>query len=129
MDRLGIAVPVEEIYERYFDSPVNSGHVLVFQEMEGPTSCIVLDTYRDPLDQLDMIQMGWRSQGEDHELRRLSRKFYDECEFAVRYQEGQSVLSEKLREDRYPRTFRYHAVFEQRMKRYVNDADSPNLKE
>lgn len=129
MDRLGIAVPVEEIYERYFDSPVNSGHVLVFQEMEGPTSCIVLDTYRDPLDQLDMIQMGWRSQGEDHELRRLSRKFYDECEFAVRYQEGQSVLSEKLREDRYPRTFRYHAVFEQRMKRYVNDAKSPDLNE
>jgi hypothetical protein len=129
MDRLGIAVPVEEIYERYFDSPVNTGHVLVFQETKGPNSCIVLDTYRDPLDQLDMIQVGWRSQVEDYELRRLSRKFYDECEFAVRYQEGQSVLSEKLREDRYPRTLRYHTVFEQRMKRYVKNADSPNLKE
>ncbi|EGG32139.1 hypothetical protein HMPREF9412_3311 [Paenibacillus sp. HGF5] len=38
-------------------------------------------------------------------------------------------MSEKLREDRYPRSFRYHTVFEQRMKRYVNYADSPNLKE
>lgn len=129
MDRLGITVPVRDIYERYFDSPVNSGHVLVFHEVEDSVSCIVLDTYRDPLDQLDLIHLGWRSHSRDNEIRRLSRKFYDECEFAVRYQEGQSVLYEMLREDRYPRQFRYDTVFEQKMKRYVNFAGSPKSKE
>lgn len=44
----------------------------------------------------------------------ISRTIYDECEFAVRYQEGQSVLYEMLREDRYPRQFHYDTVFEQR---------------
>ncbi|KOR89132.1 hypothetical protein [Paenibacillus solani] len=126
MDWLGISVPVSDIYERYFESPVNSGHILVFEQTSDSTSCIVLDTYRDPLDQMDVIRLGWRSKYEDREIRRISRKFYDECEFAIRYQEGQSVLSEWLREELYPRKFHYQTLFEQRIKRYVNLMESSN---
>ncbi|GIO29415.1 MULTISPECIES: hypothetical protein [Paenibacillus] len=67
---------------------------------------------------LDMIRFGWRSQGHHRELQRLSRQLYDECEFPVRYEEGQSVLYRVLQEDRYPRKFYYHTVFEQRLKKY-----------
>ena len=118
MDALGVPVPIEKIYERFFDQPIHSGHVLVFANKEQPGPCIVLDTYRDPLDQLDMIRFGWRSQGRHRELQRLSRQLYEECEFSVRYEEGQSVLYRVLQEDRYPRKFYYNTVFEQRLKRY-----------
>lgn len=119
MDVLSIHVPIEAIYERYFDHPVNTGDVLVFGREEQPGSCIVLDTYRDPLDQLDMIRFGWRTKENIEEVQRLSRLLYDECEYAVCYSEGQSVLLDVLREDKYPRKFHYVTLFEQRIKRYL----------
>ncbi|MEK4155981.1 hypothetical protein NST45_14055 [Paenibacillus sp. FSL R7-0163] len=118
MDQLGITVPVAEIYEHFFANPVHNGHVLVYSNPVQPNACIVLDTYRDPLDQLDMIYFGWRCSSEIDLIRELSRRFYDECEFAVRYEEGQSVLYKLLKEDTYPRKFYYNTVFEQQLKRY-----------
>ncbi|BFH63368.1 hypothetical protein [Paenibacillus azoreducens] len=122
MDALGIPVPIKEIYEHYFDQPVHNGDVLVFANKQQPDTCIVLDTYRDPLDQLDMIQFGWRLSSDDssvRQLRQLSRRLYDDCDDAVRYEEGQSVLYQVLKEERYPRKFYYNTVYEQQIKRYL----------
>lgn len=119
MNELGIQVPVEAIYERYMDGPVNAGDVLVFSKKDLSDACIVMDTYRDPLDQMDMIHFGWRTKGELQRVRELSRRMYDGCEFAVRYSEGRSVLHQVLREDRYPRKFHYNGEFGQRLKRYL----------
>lgn len=118
IDKLGIAVPIAEIYEHFFANPVHHGHVLLYSNPEQPNTCVVLDTYRDPLDQLDMIQFGWRCSSEIDSIRELSRHFYDQCEFAVRYEEGQSVLYKVLKKDIYPRKFYYNTLFEQQLKRY-----------
>jgi hypothetical protein len=118
LNELGIAVPVEEIHEHYFSNPVHTGDMLVFRNQEQPSECIVLNAYRDPLDQLDMIQFGWSTVDRGETIRQLSRHFYDECEYAVRYEEGQSVLYHILRKGPYSRIFHYNTVFEQQLKSY-----------
>ncbi|WP_068984517.1 MULTISPECIES: hypothetical protein [Lysinibacillus] len=121
MDALDICVPINEIYEHYFNQSVHTGHVLVFANKLQPDTCIVFDTYRNPTDQHAMIQFGWRVSAKKANLsiRQLSRRFYDECEDAVRYEEGQSVLYKVLQEERYPRKLYYEKVFEQQIKRYL----------
>ena len=84
--------------------------------------CIVLDTYRDPYDQLDMIQFGWKMGTKEaiSIVKQLSRRLYDNCEFAVCYKEGQSVLYKVLQEESYPREYSYKkTVYEQQIKKYV----------
>lgn len=122
MDTIGIRAPIEDIYERYFNQPVHTGHVLVFSNKHEPDTCIVFDTYRDALDQSDMIRFGWRISGKEaiESVKQLSRHLYDECEdVTVFYKEGQCVLYEVLKEERYPRKIYYKKVFNQQIKRYL----------
>ena len=122
MDAIAIRAPIEEIYERYLNQAVHTGHVLVFSDKNEPGTCIVFDTYRDALDQLDMIRFGWRIRGKEtiESVKQLSRQFYDECEDAtVFYKEGQSVLYEVLKEENYPRKIYDKKVFKQQIKRYM----------
>ena len=122
MDVLDIKVPIEDIHERFLEQPVNTGDVLVFANKDQQDRCIVLDTYRDPYDQLDMIQFGWRMSTKEgiSIVKQLSRRLYDNCEYAVCYKEGQSVLYKVLQKERYPRKYSYmKMVHEQQMKKYV----------
>jgi len=122
MDAIGIRAPIEDIYERYLNQPVHTGHVLVFSNKHEPDTCIVFDTYRDALDQSDMIRFGWRISGKEAiaSVKQLSRHLYDECEdVTVFYKEGQCVLYEVLKEERYPRKIYYKKVFNQQIKRYL----------
>ncbi|MEQ6353424.1 hypothetical protein ABNX05_02210 [Lysinibacillus sp. M3] len=122
MDAIGIRAPIEDIYERYFNQPVHTGHVLVFSNKHEPGTCIVFDTYRDAMDQSDMIRFGWRISGKEaiESVKQLSRRLYDECEDAtIFYKEGQCVLYEVLKEERYPRKIYYKKVFKQQIKRYI----------
>lgn len=122
MDAIGIRAPIEDIYERYFNQPVHTGHVLVFSNKHEPDTFIVFDTYRDALDQSDMIRFGWRVSGKEaiESVKQLSRHLYDECEdVTVFYKEGQCVLYEVLKEERYPRKIYYKKVFNQQIKRYL----------
>lgn len=122
MDAIGIRAPIEDIYERYLNQPVHTGHVLVFSNKHEQDTCIVFDTYRDALDQSDMIRFGWRISGKEanESVKQLSRHLYDECEgVTVFYKEGQCVLYEVLKEERYPRKIYYKKVFNQQIKRYL----------
>lgn len=120
MDVLNIQVPIKEIYERFFDQSIHTGHVLVFANKHLPHACIVLDTYRDPLDQQDLIRFGWRVAAKDVCLvRQLSRKLFDNCDEGIRYEEGQSILYQVLQEQSYPHKYYYETVFEQKMKNYM----------
>lgn len=120
MDVLDIQVPIKEIYERFFDQSIHTGDVLVFTNKHLPHACIVLDTYRDPLDQQDLIQFGWRVTAKDVSLiKQLSRELYDHCDFSIRYEEGQSILYQVLQKERYPRKYYYETVYEQQMKQYL----------
>jgi len=122
MDVIGIRAPIEDIYERYYNQPVHTGHVLVFSNQQKPGTCIVFDTYRDATDQSDMIRFGWRISGKEtiESVKQLSRQLYDECEdVTVFYKEGQSVLYEVLKEENYPRKIYDKKVFKQQIKRYI----------
>ncbi|MBX8943707.1 MULTISPECIES: hypothetical protein [Lysinibacillus] len=119
MDVLEIQVPIAEIYERYFGQSIHTGHVLVFANKKQPHVCVVLDTYRDPLDQLDLIQFGWRVNTKDvHLVRQLTRKLFDNCEERIRYEEGQSILYQVLQEQHYPRKLYYETLYEQQLKKF-----------
>jgi len=122
MDAIGIRAPIEDIYECYYNQPVHTGHVLVFSNKHEPGTCIVFDTYRDAMDQSDMICFGWRISGKEaiESVKQLSRHFYDECENpTVFYKEGQCVLYEVLNEENYPRKIYDKKVFKQQIKRYI----------
>lgn len=119
MDALKIKVPIGRINARFFDSPLHSGDVLVYGAKDTK-ACIVLDTYRDPLDQMDMIRFGWRCSDKDKPLlQRLSRQLYDNLEYGVHYEEGHSPISAMLREDQFPKKYYYVTVFEQQVKYYT----------
>lgn len=122
MDVLDIKVPIKDIHERFLDQSIHTGDVLVFANQHQQERCIVLDTYRDPYDQLDMIQFGWKMGTKEaiSIVKQLSRRLYDNCEFAVCYKEGQSVLYKVLQEESYPREYSYKkTVYEQQIKKYV----------
>ena len=78
--------------------------MLVFINQHQPGIYIVFDTYRDPLDQQDTIQFGWRvsTKLDLYRIRQLTRQLYDDCKIAVRYKEGLSVLYKVLQQERYP---------------------------
>ncbi|QSB09800.1 hypothetical protein JTI58_22950 [Lysinibacillus fusiformis] len=119
MDVLDIQVPIAEIYERYLNQSIHTGHVLVFANKQLPHVCVVLDTYRDPLDQHDLIQFGWRVNTKDVRLvRQLTRELFDHCDEGIRYEEGQSILYQVLQEQRYPRQIYYETLYEQQMKKF-----------
>lgn len=74
------------------------------------------------MDQSDMIKFGWRISGKEaiESVKQLSRHLYDECEDATVFsKEGQCVLYEVLKEERYPRKIYDKKVFKQRIKRYI----------
>ncbi|MFJ7367957.1 hypothetical protein ACIQVU_00705 [Lysinibacillus sp. NPDC098008] len=121
MDILAIHVPIEEIVHRFFQQSIHTGDVLVFINQHQPDTCIVLDTYRHPLDQQDTIQFGWRvnTKLDLYRIRQLTRQLYDNCEFAVRYEEGLSVLYKVLQQERYPYKYYYQTVYEQQLKQYT----------
>ncbi|WP_341302728.1 hypothetical protein MHB44_10540 [Lysinibacillus sp. FSL H8-0500] len=95
--------------------------MLVFINQHQPDTCIVLDTYRDLLDQQDTIRFGWRvsTKLDLYRIRQLTRQFYDNCEFAVRYEEGLSVLYKVLQQEHYPYKYYYQTVYEQHIKKYT----------
>lgn len=123
------AMALAEIYITYLDTgnflsdESKSRKVQTWTADENALKFIVKYlTYRDPYDQLDMIQFGWKMGTKEaiSIVKQLSRRLYDNCEFAVCYKEGQSVLYKVLQEESYPRKYSYKkTVYEQQMKKYV----------
>ncbi|MFE0597964.1 hypothetical protein [Paenibacillus lactis] len=117
---LDIDIPVTTIYERYLDVPVHSGDVLMYASRSHGDHFVVLDTYRDPVDQLDLIRIGFGCTKEKVAVvRQLVRQLYDRSDTFIHYEEGQYFLQKLIDNTAYPKTIEYYGnVFRQRLKTY-----------
>lgn len=117
---LDIDIPITTIYERYFDAPVHSGDVLMYASCSHDDHFVVLDTYRDPVDQLDLIRVGVGCSKENVVVvRQLVRQLYDRSETFIHYEEGQYILRKLIDGSAYPKSIdSYGKAFRQRLKTY-----------
>ncbi|NGZ76936.1 hypothetical protein [Saccharibacillus alkalitolerans] len=118
-EELGIDFPMTEIYDRYLKMRVNTGDVLLFRAGSGK-NLIVIDTYREPYDQLNVVRFGAQIAGTDERLpsvRRLFRELHDGCEVQIRYEEGQGILHNMINPANYPLDIRMDPYrYEQQLK-------------
>ena len=56
MEILGLTIDINEINSIYNNTPCNKGDILVYGN--HAKNCIVFDLYKDPTDQLDVINFG-----------------------------------------------------------------------
>jgi hypothetical protein len=117
---LKIDFPIKQIHERYFNDPVNTGDVLLFKSNEGSNNFIIIDTYKDPFDQLDLVSFGAQVNSNDIvETREIFRRIYDKCRVPISYREGQGVLNEKSTPSNYPMGISIHKYkYAQQLKIY-----------
>ncbi|OWA33480.1 hypothetical protein B9G55_22745 [Saccharibacillus sp. O16] len=118
-EQLEIAFPMTEIYDRHLEMKINTGDVLLYRGARRG-GCLVIDTYREPYDQLNVVRFGGQIFDEDERLpnvKRLFRELYDGCETKIRYEEGQGVLHRMIDPSGYPCTIQMdHYLYEQRLK-------------
>jgi hypothetical protein len=73
-------------------------------------SYILLENYFDPIDQLDIIQVGIKTTNNNKKLlKKLARAFSDECRYIISYEEGNSSIS------------KYYPIDEKDLRRRLED--------
>ncbi|WP_047304861.1 hypothetical protein [Pseudomonas fluorescens] len=105
LSTLGIALDINQLYTRYFDdTPVGTGDVHVYPST-GSQSLLVIDLYRDPTDQLDIVSVSLKIEPALLPLALpLLRGFFDaaECQVAFRQSSHSQQLRSLIDESRYP---------------------------
>lgn len=105
LNTLGIALDIGKLYTSYFDdTPVGAGDVHIYPGTES-ASLLVIDLYRDPTDQLDIVSISLKI---EPRLLLLAlphlRGFFDaaECQVAFRQSSHSQQLRALIDETRYP---------------------------
>lgn len=102
---MGIALDIIELYTRYFDAtPVGTGDVHIYPGTES-ASLLVIDLYRDPTDQLDIVSVSLKIEPAAMPLALPHlRGFFDaaECQVAFRQSSHSQQLRSLIDESRYP---------------------------
>ncbi|MDY8022005.1 hypothetical protein [Paenibacillus polymyxa] len=117
---LKIDFPIKQIYERYFDDSINTGDVLLFKSKKDSNNSILIDTFKDPYDQLDLVRFGVQITSNDiDKIRVLFRQLYDKSSILINYHEGQGILNEICTPARYPKQITINNYkYEQQLKIY-----------
>ncbi|MGK9237065.1 hypothetical protein KXS07_35480 [Inquilinus limosus] len=104
---LGATADLRSLYRLYFDeTPMGKGDVHAFHGPEGSRNVFVIDLYREPTDQLDIVSFAVRC---DELLgpivKSRLRSFFDSAAIQLGFEEANSSsrLSLMLDESRYPR--------------------------
>lgn len=118
LQEVEVHFPMKQIYERYLDDPVNTGDVLMYKSNVRATDYIIIDTYKEPYDQIDLVRFGAQVSGNKIiKTRERFRKLYDQCGVHIRYQEGQGILNEISNPRLYPREIIIdHYTYHQKLK-------------
>lgn len=105
VDLIDVDVNIEEIYERYYECPVDTGDILFFTSKSLNNAYILIDSFKEGTDQLDLVRLG--VQVEDKTLvltlKEILRKLYDKCRVPISYKEGQGVLYNISKFENYPK--------------------------
>ncbi|WP_049828191.1 hypothetical protein [Paenibacillus polymyxa] len=117
---LKIDFPIKQIYERYFNDSVNTGDVLLFHSKKDSSHFILIDTFKDPYDQLDLIRIGVQITSNDiDKIRVLFRQLYDKSSIFINYREGQGILNNLCAPTMYPKQISINNYkYEQQLKVY-----------
>ncbi|MFT9367353.1 hypothetical protein [Paenibacillus polymyxa] len=117
---LKIDFPIKQIYERYFNDSVNTGDVLLFNSKKDSSHFILIDTFKDPYDQLDLIRIGVQITSNDiDKIRVLFRQLYDKSSIFINYHEGQGILNNLCAPTMYPKQISINNYkYEQQLKVY-----------
>ncbi|WP_090738671.1 hypothetical protein [Paenibacillus sp. Mc5Re-14] len=117
---LRIDFPIKQIYERYFNDSVNTGDVLLFNSKKDSSHFILIDTFKDPYDQLDLIRIGVQITSNDiDKIRVLFRQLYDKSSIFINYHEGQGILNNLCAPTMYPKQISINNYkYEQQLKVY-----------
>ncbi|MCM3783502.1 hypothetical protein M3231_10990 [Neobacillus mesonae] len=94
-ESVDVSIPTVKMYEEYLEAPVDSGDVYLYASKEESLNYILLDLYRDPYDQLDLIRLGISTIEEKYKrVKELARRVYDQSGLNINYLEGQFILKE-----------------------------------
>ena len=105
LSAMGIALNITDLYDAYFDdTPVGTGDVHIYPSDKNK-SFLIIDLYRDPTDQLDIVTISLKIESEllTLVLPHL-RRFFDaaECQVAFRQSSHSQQLRSLMDEGRYP---------------------------
>ena len=107
IEALGSTIDLRGLHRLYFDeTPVGKGDVHAFHRPQGSRNVFVIDLYREPTDQLDIVSFAIRC---DERLapfvKSRLRSFFDAAEIQLAFEEthSSSRLNLMLDESRYPR--------------------------
>lgn len=102
---IDVNIQIEKIYERYHESPRNTGDVLIFRSNSLNNAYILVDSFKEGTDQLDLVIFGVCVEDKVvvGQLKILMRKLFDKSQFQIIYKEGQSVLSSDYKSENYPK--------------------------
>ncbi|NBF03974.1 hypothetical protein GV819_16900 [Pseudomonas sp. Fl5BN2] len=102
---MGIMLNITELYDAYFDdTPVGAGDVHIYPSTENE-SFLVIDLYRDPTDQLDIVTASLKIEPAVlHLTLPHLRAFFDgaECQVALRQSSHSQQLRSLIDDSRYP---------------------------
>jgi hypothetical protein len=101
MELLNVEFDVYRIVETLYNYRSRKSAIEVHYSLDSFEEFIILDTYIDPTDQLDFINIMFRSKAsKGGTLRKLTHKFYsDTCKYNVHYEEGGNVIKNNIKID------------------------------
>lgn len=118
LESMEIEVPFKKLYERYFETPVNTGDVLIYRS-NSTEDYIIFDTYKEPYDQLDLIRLGVQTGNiKEEKIREIFRSLYDRCRTKIHYREGQVILGDLADPCSYPKRIQNNKMYKQLLKIY-----------
>ncbi len=113
---LDINIPIHEIVEQYFNYSVDTGDILVFKSSKSQDDFLLIDTFKGATDQIDLIRVGVSTRENRVQAKYHVRKLYDKSDYGIHFAEGQSVLSQILKNERNKATI--HGSYEQKINYY-----------
>lgn len=123
-DYLDIEADICAIYGDYYDNqtPVGEGDIFVFFNKINPERFVIIDTYRSPCDQCDLILFAIRCEYSFKEqVHSIIESIYGSITPKAGIKEKDSYLKELVDLTKYPKKINsYHNVYYQKINCYCN---------